>query len=122
MIWIWWLVFIVVDAIVNLGLLRINKVNHSINTLYRLGVWGVIWLAYHPIGYLRLLFWGTGAFFTFWLFFNPILNYMIPKPLDFLGKTAWLDRFEAQAQTPIIFFKIVLAIASIVAFYHTDWL
>lgn len=122
MIWIIWLAFIVVDALLNHWWIKSNiKVRHGINGLYRLAIASTIAVSFHLRG-LELLMFGLGGFFSFWLLFNFLLNRMNGWAWDYLGSTAILDRLESTAPIFWVWVKLVCVAGFVYGFYHIELL
>lgn len=133
MIWIIWLLIVIADGLFNY--FEIQKglnIYHGLNGLYRFFAWlilgmcfGVFSLSKHfrQWDWLVILMYALGAFFSFWLLFNLLLNILRGKPLDYLGKAAILDRIESNVPfIAAVFWKAVLASGFIYAFYNTQLL
>lgn len=124
MIWLFWLLFVMADAHFNhMEEIKRLKIHHGINGLYRIAVGGLFVWVFHLTGLVLLMF-SLGGFFSFWLLFNLMLNWLNAEPLDYLGSGSILDRFEA-ASFPFevwLVWKIILSAGFIYAYYHTDLL
>lgn len=124
MIWIIWLVFIIEEAFRNNYLINRGKdIAHNTESVVRIIVATALLLAMFPVHgtWLHVMCWYLGAFFTFWLFFNIILNALRNKPFGYVGEGSVLDRLEALSPSVIfpVLAKAILASGFIYGYYNT---
>lgn len=122
MIWILWIVFIVLDSLLHSYLIK-NKydINHYIAASYRIVIAVTLYMFTGINNFKHFNIYLFGAFFSFWLLFNILLNYWRQLPIEYLGKASWLDRLESKV--PFIasaFWKLVLAIGLIYGYYNAE--
>jgi hypothetical protein len=123
MIWIIWQLFIITDVYWNA--VKIKKglhIFHGFESLYR----GIAFIAIYfvfKVDHLNMIqnvSFVLGCFFSGWLIFNIALNGFRGEPITYLGEASILDRVEALVpiRMAAIFFKFVLAVGAISAFYY----
>jgi len=99
-----------------------NRINHYLNGAYRMIFYAGLIYVYH-MNFLQALMFGLGSFFLAWLLFNLALNFLQHKPLDYLGKDALLDKFEAKLPWIVWFvWKVIAASGFIYAYFHSELL
>lgn len=127
MIWITLLLFLIVDAYVEH--LREFKatvknelgVNHWASMTFRVLYWTDLMWRFNLHDPWQILCFAVGGFFSFWLLFNLVLNWMNGDKWNALGTTAWLDNFENAYQVPVLFVKALLGSGGIIFFYYHPW-
>lgn len=103
---------------------KFGHINHSINVAYRIAVGIALVMIFH-IYDARLPFFVAGAFSGYKLLFNAEYNLLTGKPVDYIGKTAFLDKLQAKIGLPYeveTIWHIIGIAGMITAFYHLDWL
>lgn len=123
MLWIIWLVFICEESYRNYRLIdRGVTIKHWTEGLIRIAVATAIILLVNPPTWTHVVCWYLGAFFSFWLLFNILLNWFRGKPFGYVGKGSWLDRLENLSPSVImpVFAKAVLAAGFIYGYYQTN--
>lgn len=119
MIWFAWLIVIAMNALIDHYRMAHNiKINHIINSIVRLVVFMLLIYVFKVHGVPVICF-AIGGFFSFWLLFNILLNYLNHLPIDYLGQTSALDVLESHV--PFIFSvwcKAVIAFGFIYAYFY----
>jgi len=119
MIFIIWFIIIVLDSLAHSIIIKKGiNINHIIAGSYRIVIAILLfwWLGVHDLRHFS--YYLFGAFFSFWLLFNLLLNKWRGLNFDYLGKGSLLDRIEGVLPFPYIaIFKAILSIGLIGIYY-----
>lgn len=134
MIWIIWLLFIIISAIIDSRkykewLIDTSKeptINHKKNINIRLIIAIIFYLIFaeNLLDWKVILFYMIGTFFSFWLIFDILLNKLNNKPIDYEGTEAVSDK-KIDKKIPFIvqfWFKFLFGFMGIYMYYNTDLL
>lgn len=119
-----WFVVIIGEAFRNWYLIEREKIeiNHAKQVVIRCAVAIPLWMAtpifFEPHIPIESFWWQPGMMaLTFWFHFDILLNVMRKKPFWYFGQGSWLDRQQAKWPLPWIWFKFLLAYASITIWF-----